>query len=241
MTQGTKAVAIGLVFAIVAGVASIAHAQDDVQSDKVKIKRAHLVVTELRASDELAKAQAAVDRAQKQVAVLRAQLAKLKAERKRNDDRLIAVNSAALKVVNVNRANRLVAGELLVGTDMLAELKVQTQTPTGRSFLIARAGKAPVTVTGTLETKSSKGLWPTNATSGDGHSKDMAAVLAGRLARVRLDHQRTTNAALVQREMLSMMHEMRNDVRDLRKLVESLRPRGMLSDDSTPLEIDETR
>jgi hypothetical protein len=50
-----------------------------------------------------------------------------------------------------------------------------------------------------------------------------------------------TNASAVQREMLSMMHEMRNDVRDLRKLVESLRPRGKLSDDSTPLEIAETR
>ena len=83
MTQGTKAVGIGVVFAIVASVASIAHAQDDTQTEKVEIKRAHAVVTNLRASDDLAKAQAAVNRAQKQVAVLRAQLAALKASQKR--------------------------------------------------------------------------------------------------------------------------------------------------------------
>jgi hypothetical protein len=219
MTQLAKAVSLALVLAIVACMASIARSQDDTQKDKdrAKLVRAQDVYTKLRASEELAIAQLAVERAALEVAELRAQLTALRAKYTRRSDIITATNKElAVAKANQNKAWGSLA--LLLGNGQHAEYKkAKTQ------FAALEAERARLALKAASRTTAGE-KFHVEVTTGL-RTPEKPPETAQRV-RLELKQSKESSVAATQREILDMMREMRQEVREIRKLVESLRPRA---------------
>ncbi len=211
MTQLTRAVSVVLVLAIVAGVASIAHAQGDSDndSDKKKIVRALDVNTELRASEEFARVQLALARASRQVADLNAQLARLRTKFTRSSDIIIAINGV-IAVAKVKRTRAAESLALLLEKEVLAKRMNAERAAEHARFVAALPRSARTEDKMVMDLPV--GFMPTKISR-----------IKARRVQLELEQPTEMSVAAMQREILGMMREMRRDVREIRELVESMR------------------